>query len=87
MFEANACLLGASNMAVAVATWGLMFGGFGLFVSTVIQACRNLRRGPDDVEPRGRIRIGAAILLALLGLWVAAGGLAWRLYDERLMGP
>jgi hypothetical protein len=87
MLEANASLLGASKMAVGVATSGLVFGGFGLFLGAVVQGYRNLRPGPGGVDPPRRLGIGAAILLGLLGLWVAAGALVWRVYDERLTGP
>lgn len=71
----------AASVALGAATAALIGGGLAVFFGTIVQAILRLRNRPDDVAPQDAIGAGRTIFLMLVGLWLAAGGVAWRIYD------
>jgi hypothetical protein len=81
MTDSAATLFATSPMSGA-ATAALIGGGLALIFGTIVQVVLRLRNRPADVDPRDAIGVGGVILRLLLGLWLAVGGLAWRIYAE-----
>jgi hypothetical protein len=75
-------LFAAANMALGAITAAIIGGGLVVFFGTIVQALWRLRNRPEDVDPRDAIGAGRTILLMLIGLWLAAAGVAWRIYAD-----
>ena len=80
MSNSGASLFADSSMTLGAGTAALIGGGLALFFGTIIQVLWRLRNRPDDVDPRDAIGLGGVILRLLIGLWMVAGGIAWRIY-------
>jgi hypothetical protein len=72
----------AASVVLGAGTAALIGGGLAVFFGTIVQAILRLRNRPDDVDPRDALAAGRTIFLMLVGLWLAAGGVAWRVYDD-----
>jgi hypothetical protein len=80
MTDSAATLFATTPMSGA-ATAALIGGGLALIFGTIVQVVLRLRNRPADVDPRDAIGVGGVILRLLLGLWLAVGGVAWRIYE------